>query len=974
MPNERAFLTAILGPTNTGKTHLAVERMCAHASGMMGFPLRLLAREIYDRLVKIKGAGQVALITGEEKIEPPNARYYCCTVESMPMEREFAFVAVDEAQLAADPERGHIFTDRMLHARGYSETMILGSESLKPLIRILLPNAEIITRPRFSTLSYGGAKKLSRLPKRSAIVGFSVEQVYAVAETLRRLRGGCAVVMGALSPRTRNAQVDMFQSGEVDYLVATDAIGMGLNLDVSHVAFAGLGKFDGSRRRRLTVAEMAQIAGRAGRHQKDGTFGTLAGEAGEMTAEEILAIEDHKFPPLDWIYWREAEPRFNNIAILIADLEVKPDRPGLRAAPEAIDLDVLKRLSEIPDAMALARTPALVRRMWEAACLPDFRQVGPEPHARFVASLWQHLGTGFGHLPYHYVAGEIARLDNIQGDVATLSQRIAAVRTWTYIAHRGDWMADPSAMAERTKALEEKLSDALHAALRQRFVDRRTSTLMRSAGMDTALLPVEIDADKRVLVDGEDIGTLDGFAFRVDAGAKVGERKLFLAAAQRHLAVLLRQKARDVRMAQDPDFSLAADAERKPAIFFKEDLLGYLNIGRSLVQPVFKPSHAVGELEGDALRDIVIRAEAWIADQMERHMGGIVALQTLAQDAEVDGSVRALAAQLADEGGVASRHYLNDAIQAIPKEMRGAARRAGIMFGAIDVFHHSALKPAAAKWRTALIAVRDYKPMPELPPESAVHLKEWAFASYAECRNAGYRKIADEYLRIDLAERVVKKAHEARGQALVFGMDMGFATSLGVSVEGLISLMRDAGFRQAQESDILVTAEPATTETPESEVVEADTSNAKTVAAVIEAGKVIEARDVAAIVEVSTEEAALATSELPDEVADVEVVTEDRPKTIIEPVLSYWRWVGIRKPKPRFTARNIRHNNDSENKRRNENSQEKRRFNGEKPAGNTERRAARADVPRKPAPSPSPPSALALQLLALQELHSPKSK
>ncbi len=296
---------------------------------MMGFPLRLLAREIYDRIVKIKGVGLVALMTGEEKIEPPGARYYCCTVESMPITREFAFVAIDEAQLGADPERGHIFTDRMLHARGYSETMILGSESLRPLIRKLLPEADIITRPRFSTLSYAGAKKLSRLPKRSAIVGFSVEQVYAIAETMRRLRGGCAVVMGALSPRTRNAQVEMFQSGEVDYLVATDAIGMGLNLDIDHVAFAGLAKFDGSRRRRLTVAEMAQIAGRAGRHQKDGTFGTLAGEAGEMTAEEILAIEDHRFAPLDWLYWREAEPRFDNIAALIADLEAATHRSWL---------------------------------------------------------------------------------------------------------------------------------------------------------------------------------------------------------------------------------------------------------------------------------------------------------------------------------------------------------------------------------------------------------------------------------------------------------------------------------------------------------------------------------------------------------------------------------------------------------------------------------------------------------------------
>jgi ATP-dependent RNA helicase SUPV3L1/SUV3 len=364
MAAERAALTAILGPTNTGKTHLAVERMCAHSSGMMGFPLRLLAREIYDRIVAIKGEAQVALITGEERIEPVNARYYCCTVESMVMEREFAFVAVDEAQLGIDPERGHVFTDRLLNARGREETMILGSSSLAPIIRALLPDAEIITRPRFSTLSYAGAKKLSRLPKRAAIVAFSVEQVYAVAELLRRLRGGAAVVMGALSPRTRNAQVAMFQSGEVDYLVATDAIGMGLNLDVTHVAFAGLSKFDGSRRRRLSFAEMAQIAGRAGRHQRDGSFGTLSGESSDFTPEEIAAIENHDFPRLDWLYWRENRPRTENVAMLIADLERKPDHKALRAAPEAIDLDVLKRLSENPEAIALVRSPRQVARLW----------------------------------------------------------------------------------------------------------------------------------------------------------------------------------------------------------------------------------------------------------------------------------------------------------------------------------------------------------------------------------------------------------------------------------------------------------------------------------------------------------------------------------------------------------------------------------------------------------------------------------
>jgi ATP-dependent RNA helicase SUPV3L1/SUV3 len=901
-------LTAILGPTNTGKTHLAVERMCGYSSGMMGFPLRLLAREIYDRIVAIKGVAQVALITGEERIEPPNARWYCCTVESMPVDRDFAFVAIDEAQLGADPERGHIFTDRMLHARGREETMILGSESLRPMIRSLLPDAEIISRPRFSTLSYGGAKKLSRLPKRTAIVAFSVEQVYAAAETLRRLRGGAAVVMGALSPRTRNAQVAMFQSGEVDYLVATDAIGMGLNLDVAHVAFASLAKFDGSRRRRLTVAEMAQIAGRAGRHQRDGSFGTLAGEGYEFTPEEIAAIENHDFPKLDWLYWRNAEPRFDSVETLIADLEVKPTEKGLVAAPKAIDLAVLKRLAENPDVTGLVRGPRGVARLWDAASLPDFRQMGEEHHARFVAALWPNLAQGDGFLPFEYVAGELARLDNIQGDIATLSQRMAAVRTWTYIAHRADWLAEPHVMAERARALEEKLSDALHDALRQRFVDKRTSMLLRKGTQDAGLVPVEIATDNRVLVDGEDIGRLDGFAFRVDAGAKAGDRKLLLAAAERHLAAHLRQKARDVKMADDSEFALGPDGDGKPAIFWKGEMLGRLTKGRNLMQPLFAPSKAVGGLEGDSLREITDRAQGWIDAQLLKAMGGIVALQALAQEAEVDGNVRALAVQLADAGGIAGRQYLADAIAALPKEARGAARKGGIVFGALDIYHHSALKPAAAKWRAALFAARDDHAMPELPPESAVHLKEWKFAHPADARNAGYRRIGDEYVRIDLAERVIKKAHEARGQGNHFGMDMAFATSLGISDDGLKALMRDAGFRAA---------------------------DAPVEAAVID--------------EVTTEDDAIAlpiAGDANDVMAGPNPVTVEA--AIPQPVmLTHWRWIGLPKPRP------------------DEARQKRARPNQKSGTGKGNAKPDRVAAPSKPV---SPPSALALQLAALKGL------
>ncbi|WP_374611684.1 helicase-related protein [Sphingorhabdus sp.] len=929
MSSPKDTVKAVLGPTNTGKTHLAVERLCAHSSGVMGFPLRLLAREIYDRVVAIKGPKEVALITGEERIEPPGARWYLCTAESMPVERQFAFAALDEAQLGADPERGHIFTDRMLHVRGREETMILGSESLRPMVRALLPDAEITSRPRFSTLSYSGPKKLSRLPPRSAIVAFSIEQVYAVAELLRRLRGGAAVVMGALSPRTRNAQVEMFQSGEVDYLVATDAIGMGLNLDVQHIAFAGLSKFDGNRTRRLTVAEMAQIAGRAGRHQRDGSFGTVAGEAGEFTAEEVLAIESHQFPALDWMYWREAAPRFGSLQQLIADLEAKPDGPPLRAAPEAIDLAVLKRLADMPQVTRHIAGPKSVARLWEVASLPDFRQTGAEHHSRFVAGLWEHIATA-GILPHSYVASELARLDTIQGDVDTISARIAAARTWSYVAHRADWVEDPPAMAERSRRLEEKLSDALHSALRQRFVDRRTSMLMRKGGKDDSLLPVQVDAENQVFVDGEHIGELDGFAFRVDPSARVGERKLLLAAAERHLAAYLKEKARAVVMAENEEFSLGRDGEGRPALYWQGAVLGHLARGRRLLQPLFKPARAVAGIEGDDLRAITERAEAWIQTQLAKHMGGLVALNQLAADAATDGVVRALAARLADAGGIAGRQFLADTLTALPKEARGIARKAGIVFGALDVYHHAILKPAAARWRAALFSAQTEKPMPELPPESAVHLKEWNFASAADCRNAGYRKIGNEYVRIDLAERVIKKAHEARGEALEFGMDMAFATSLGLSEEGLQALMRDAGFRRIE--SISAPAAETTKQADGTAVAEADEQPAEEAA-----------------VEPVVEEAAVAETVAAELGAESEVVTETAAPvaTTEQPVkLTYWRWIGIRKAKP-----------------------------APRPAKAHDRKPKKGGKPThapKAAPAPSKPkneapSALALQLAALKD-------
>jgi ATP-dependent RNA helicase SUPV3L1/SUV3 len=806
-------VVAVLGPTNTGKTHLAIERMCGHSSGMIGFPLRLLAREVYDRVVAIKGKERVALITGEEKLLPPNAQYYLTTAESMPLgggpsaggapknARDFAFVALDEAQLGSDPERGHVFTDRLLRARGREETMILGSETLRPMIRALVPDAEIIGRPRFSTLTYAGATKLSRLPPRSAIVAFSAEEVYAVAEMLRRLRGGAAVVMGALSPRTRNAQVAMFQAGEVDYLVATDAIGMGLNMDVAHVAFASLRKFDGRRARRLTISEMAQIAGRAGRHQRDGTFGTLAleGTSGaRFEDEEVDAIEAHHFPPIDHLYWREGAPSFDTLDTLISDLERRPDRQVLRAAPQAIDLAVLKRLAEEDWVRERARGRPMIGRLWAACGLPDFRKTGPEPHGRLVSRIFRHLSEGDGHLPVSWFADELARLDSVQGDVETLADRIAGVRTWAYIAHRADWLADSDGWAERTRTLEEKLSDALHQRLTQRFVDRRTSVLMRDLGAKGGdlLLPVKVDEEGIVTVDGEAIGRLIGFRFKPDHLARHGDMKRLMAAAERRLGVELAARARQLAADEDGHFSLATDAGRPVAIFWRGDVVARLEKGRTLLTPRIRLHRALDPLSSADRAGIEQRLAGWLEGRIQRELKPLARYFEAARDPACSPSLRALLSPLAEAGGIIARPTIGSAIEHLDREGRSRAERLDVKLGTIDVYSPTLLKPEPTRWRIALFAAAEGQVMPELPVPGAVSMATPPDMATCEAMvRAGYRALGAQMLRVDLVERLARIAHDSRSGRTPFTPDPGLATSLGLRHASFAQLMLALGFR-----------------------------------------------------------------------------------------------------------------------------------------------------------------------------------
>jgi ATP-dependent RNA helicase SUPV3L1/SUV3 len=778
-------IRAVLGPTNTGKTHLAIERLCAHSSGAIGFPLRLLAREVYDRVCAIKGANQVALITGEERIEPKDARWLLCTAEAMPVVQDkLAFVAIDEAQLSADRERGHVFTDRLLHARGREETMILGSSTLEPMIKALIPRAEIVTRPRFSTLRHAGARKLSRIPPRSAIVAFSAEQVYATAEMLRRFRGGAAVVMGALSPQTRNAQVELYQSGEVDYLVATDAIGMGLNLDIEHVAFAGLSKFDGVRQRRLTTAEMAQIAGRAGRHQKDGTFGTLAGghHAAEFADEEVYAIEEHRFPPLTRLFWREPEPRFDNLATLISDLEAGPSRPELAPAPEAIDLSVLKLLADDSQVADSVRTPGMVRRFWEVCRLPDFRSQGPETHSRFVARLWQDLRSG--ELGADYMAQAIAQLDITSGDIDTLQGRIAAIRSWAYIAQRPDWVLARDEMAARARAVEARLSDALHGKLTERFINRRTAVLMRKLGTDAGLLSVRLE-DQEVLVEGEHIGSLRGFAFRVDPGARLSDRKLLLAAAERHLPALLERRATE--LVEEIHAGTANLVLENGVVALDGERIAQIAANRPPLSPQLQVERVLDAVPAGPRKDLIAAMESWLEGLLQP-LAPLRRIEEASRSADAGPELRALLIALVDGGGMMER--AGSGLDRLDKERRMRLTRLGVKVGSLDIFVPAMLRPEAIRlWRN----LKDVRGEPEtladtMPPARNALRNE---------RTRGYRSLGKQLIRLDMAEKLLREAHAARMPMprRPFLLDPAKAISMGLTPASYDRLLRLAGFQ-----------------------------------------------------------------------------------------------------------------------------------------------------------------------------------
>jgi ATP-dependent RNA helicase SUPV3L1/SUV3 len=782
-------LVAVLGPTNTGKTHLAVERMLGHASGMIGLPLRLLAREIYDRIVKLRGARSVALITGEEKIIPPRATYFVCTVEAMPLSRQVEFLAVDEIQLCGDPERGHVFTHRLLHARGTSETMLLGAATMAPLVRRLLPHAEIVSRERLSRLTYAGPKKLTRLPRRSAVVAFSADQVYAIAELIRRQRGGAAVVMGSLSPRTRNAQVALYQSGEVDFLVATDAIGMGLNMDVDHVAFAGLRKFDGRRTRYLAPQEVGQIAGRAGRFQRDGTFG-VTGEAEDMDPDLVEAVEQHHFQPVAAAEWRNAKLDFGSLPLLMRSLARPPEREGLKLAAEALDEITLRQLAADPDVVERARDRSALLRLWDVCQTPDFRKVAADEHLRLVKDFFFHLTAGRRRVPDDWIARQYAALDRTDGEIDALAGRLASVRTLAYVANRPDWLAAAAEWQGRTRGLEDRLSDTLHEKLMARFVDRRTSALMRGLRVREDML-AGVAADGSVTVEGHYVGRLTGVQFEAARGASVLEQKALRAAAQHAVGPEISRRLG--RLAAEPDeaFALTPDG----VVLWRGEAAGALAGG----QPFAPRVRLFGELGHAAARERAARRlEAFVAAEAARRLTPLRKLEAALAEGRVKGLARGVAYRLTEAGGVLDRTEVREEIKGLSQVERRTLRGLGVRIGAFSIFLPGLLKPEARDLTQALASreAPHWRPSPTtLGPLPEPAPSPRALSAYGLRAVGGHAVPLEQLERLD--ELLRAGATKAGG-----GMVLSDAAreELGWSATEAQALLRGLGFAPANRS------------------------------------------------------------------------------------------------------------------------------------------------------------------------------
>ncbi|MGJ8528942.1 helicase-related protein [Maritalea sp.] len=755
MPNQFSAGTfstgnvkAILGPTNTGKTHYAVERILAHRSGMIGLPLRLLAREVYQRLVDRVGTGAVALITGEERITPKGARYWVATVEAMPTDLVVECVAVDEIQTATHFDRGHIFTDRILNARGTQETLLLGAATMAPIIAALLPNAEIIMRPRFSELTYAGSKKITRQPSRSAIVAFSSNEVYAIAELIRRQRGGAAVVMGALSPRTRNAQVELYENGEVDFLVATDAIGMGLNLDIKHVAFAADMKFDGKQMRPLTPAEFSQIAGRAGRHKRDGTFGVTGGAEG-FSPELVEQLESHQFDAVKMLQWRNTALDFSSFRALQRSLDKRSTHNKLTNVPVAKDQLGLEFLMRHPD-IGPKSGKVLTQLAWECASIPDYRNISPAQHGEIIATIFANLAQS-DTINEDWIAEQVRFCDNANGEIDTLSNRIKQIRTWTFVANRKNWLKDPTYWREKTKEIENSLSDALHKRLMQRFIDRRTSVLMRHL-RDKQMTAPEVSQSGEVSLEGQAIGSIEGFRFTLSS-QDGGETKNLRSAASVAIAPEIKKRAEKVTDSPNDEFVLTADG----LIRWRGEVIAELSPGDDILTPRLVVL-ADESLTGPDLGSVQDRLDLWLRHAINTQLEQLIALKN---PTDLDGTARGVAFRLSESLGVIPRTEIADDVKSLDQDVRGAMRKMGIKFGAYHIYLPLSLKPAPREIALILWALQNggvrqpgVRELPQIILSGRTSIDVDPDVAKELYEIAGFKVTGNRAVRVDILERL----------------------------------------------------------------------------------------------------------------------------------------------------------------------------------------------------------------------------
>ena len=738
-------LTAVLGPTNTGKTHLAIETMLSFDSGMIGFPLRLLAREVYDKIVQKTELNKVALITGEEKIIPPNAKYYLCTVESMPVDKELDFVGIDEIQMCADHERGHIFTDRLLNLRGTKLTMLMGSNTIKNIISELDDDIEFVNRNRLSKLTYTGHKKISRIQRKTAIIAFSAEEVYAIAELIRRQKGGAAIVMGSLSPKTRNAQVDLYQSGDVDFLVATDAIGMGINMDLDQVYFSNLKKFDGKKLRKLNLSEIGQIAGRAGRYLNNGIFG-ITGECKEINSEEVELLENHKFEEIQYLFWRNSNLNFNNPKSLIKSLDEKPTKRWLRKVHECEDEKALKFFLRDKNLENIEFNQQKLNLLWECCQIPDFVKKTYGNHYEVIQNVFKYLNSEKGKISSEYMRLQLMKLDKLDGNVDSLSNRIANVRTWSYVSNKNNWVENQNYWIEKTKLLEDRLSDRLHEELTKTFIDKRASVLARGLKQDMEF-KTKILENNEVTIDNQFIGKINGLKLELDLkkGALETDIKSLKKAARQSVGPELLKRIQTI--IETGLIELKDDFK----IYWQKSPIAKLTSGRDYLNP--NVELIVDEiLEHNQTQKLVNYLEKWLKNKIDSILKSLIDLKDLK---EKNSSIKALAYQLYENNGVLERNKVLEYLKNLGQNERKILRDLGVKFGRYHVFLFKLIKPEAVSLRTLLWKNYYQKYFNLKPPTFGLN-----FLDDKKIKNrnfmllCGFEKFDSIYVRIDILERL----------------------------------------------------------------------------------------------------------------------------------------------------------------------------------------------------------------------------